>query len=578
MEVLMEFKIKGGNEGADIRVENERVIDGVQYFDVRLSFEGEEIPEPFKVSFDFPSVDIYSVWSPSVRYDRHIGPSWRKKLTESRLASWMPLHAMVSADGKNRITVALSDAKTPTSISTGVHEHSALFTCEIIFFTVKVAALHEYVATVRVDWRDMPYYDAIYGAVEWWEKECGYTPAYVPEHAKLPMNSLWYSYHQDLRPEEIIKECELSKPLGMDTVIVDDGWQTYDLGRGYITCGDWEMSPVKFPDMRSFVDRVHAIGMKVMLWYSVPFIGIEAKNFERFKGMVLDECANGKTVFVFDPRYKEVRDYLIGIYSKAVREWDLDGVKLDFIDSFALKGRSLEYDERRDYQSLEDAIDVLMTDVHDALSAIDPEIMIEFRQTYVGPAIRKYGNMLRVGDCPNDSYRNRHNIINLRLTSGKTAVHSDMVMWHKDDKVESAALQLVSLLFGVPQISVRIAELPEDHKRMLAFYLGFWRENRDTLIEGKLLAANPESSYSIACSEKDGRAVFVSYTDTLIECSRYDEIVAVNASRAKALLIKDAVGKSYRVLNCMGEELATGSVSVAIEQIAVPLSGMIIIK
>lgn len=574
----MEYRIKGGNEGANIRVENEREVGGVLYFDVKLTFEGEEIPEPFKVSFDFPSIDIYSIWSPSVRYDRHIGPSWRKKVTESRLASWMPLHTLLSADGRNRVAVTLSDAKTPTSIATGVHEHSALFTYEISFFTVKVAPLHEYVATVRVDRRDIPYYDAIYDAVEWWENECGYVPAHVPEHAKLPMNSLWYSYHQDLNPDEIVKECALSKPLGMDTVIVDDGWQTYDLGRGYITCGDWEMSPAKFPDMKNFVDRVHALGMKVMLWYSVPFIGIEAKNFERFKDMVLDECANGKTVFVFDPRYKEVREYLISIYTKAVREWELDGLKLDFIDSFALKGKSLEYDARRDYQSLEDALDVLMTDVHNALAEINPEIMIEFRQSYVGPAIRKYGNMLRVADCPNDSYRNRHNIINLRLTSGKTAVHSDMIMWHRDDKVESAALQVVSTLFGIPQISVVIEKLPEDHKKMLAFYLGFWRENRDTLIEGKLLAANPESAYSIACSEKDGKAVFVSYTDTLVDCTAYSEICAVNASRSKNLLIKGAIGKSYTVYNCMGEELAAGVIYSAISEIAIPLSGLIKIK
>jgi alpha-galactosidase len=82
--------------------------------------------------------------------------------------------------------------------------------------------------------------------------------------------------------------------------------------------------------------------------------------------------------------------------------------------------------------------------------------------------------------------RNRHNIINLRYTSGKSAVHSDMVMWNKDDEVESAALQLVSIIYGVPQISVRIAELSEEHKQMLSYYLSFWREHRDVLMDGKL--------------------------------------------------------------------------------------------
>jgi alpha-galactosidase len=574
----MEFRIKPANDGAQISIDNRWEKDGISYVEVKTRYSVPTIPEPFKICIDFPSVDIYSVWSPSVRYDRYLGASWRRRVTESRLASWMPFHMIVSADGKNRFALAISDAKTPISIATGVHEHNACLGCDVTFFTVKVAPLCEYSAILRIDTRDIPYYDSIYDAVEWWENECGYTPAYVPEHAKLPMNSLWYSYHQNLHADDIVAECALSKPLGMDTVIVDDGWQTHDEGRGYVTCGDWEMSSAKFPDMKDFVDRVHAIGMKVMLWYSVPFIGVDAKNYERFSSMVIEDATANKKVCVFDPRYKEVRDYLIEIYANAVKDWGLDGLKLDFIDSFALKGRALEDDDRRDIQSLEDAVDVLMTDISRALRAINPEIIIEFRQTYVGPAIRKYGNMLRVGDCPNDSFRNRHNIINLRFTSGKSAVHSDMVMWHKDDTVESAALQLASIIYGVPQISVRVSELSDEHKKMLAHYLSFWREHRDVLLDGKLRADNPESSYSIACSEKDGRAIYASYTDTLIECGGYNEIIAINSSRAKSLLIKDALGKSYRVLDCTGEELDTGVVSAAIEQISVPLAGMIFIK
>ena len=575
----MEFRIKGGSPNAKISVENQVEKDGILTFDVSLRFDEPEIPEQFSVVFDFPSIDVYSVWSPSVRYDRFIGVVWKRKITQSRLASWMPVHSLVSADGRNRLAIAISDAKTPTEIATGVHEHNSEFDCQIRFFTIKVAPLTEYRATVRLDLRDIPYYDAIYAVTEWWENECGYVPAPVPEHAKLPMNSLWYSYHQELFADEIVKECALSKPLGMDTVIVDDGWQTHDQGRGYVTCGDWQMAPNKFPDMRKFVEDIHALDMKVMLWFSVPFIGGEAKQFDRFKDMLLTESNITNNVYVFDPRYKEVRDYLIEIYANAVKEWNLDGLKLDFIDSFALKSeKALAYDERRDYQSLEDAIDVLMIDITNRLREINKDILIEFRQSYVGPAIRKYGNMLRVGDCPNDCFRNRHNIINLRLTSGKTAVHSDMVTWHYDDTVESAALQLVSIMYGVPQISVRIAKLSDEHKRMLDFYLHFWKENRDTLIDGKLLAANPESGYSIVCSEKDGKAVFTAYTDTVIDCRAYNEIIALNSSRSEALIMRGADGKKYTVLNCMGEVISEGTLCGELCEVAVPLAGMIKVK
>jgi alpha-galactosidase len=294
--------------------------------------------------------------------------------------------------------------------------------------------------------------------------------------------------------------------------------------------------------------------------------------------MLLDETGNNKTFWAFDPRYKEVREYLIGVYSDALKNWGLDGLKLDFIDSFALKGKSLEYDARRDYQSLEDAIDRLMTDVTNSLREIDPEVLIEFRQSYVGPAIRKYGNMLRVADCPNDAICNRQDVINLRLTSGNTAVHSDMLMWHKEDSVESAALQFAEVLYSVPQVSVKLATLPEDHKKMLAYYLSFWRENRDVLMEGKILAANPESACSIVCAEKDGKSVFTCYTDAVVDCRAYNEIVAVNCSRSKSLILKGAEGKSYKVVNCMGETLSEGELDAALCEVDVPLAAMVFVK
>lgn len=112
-------------------------------------------------------------------------------------------------------------------------------------------------------------------------------------------------------------------------------------------------------------------------------------------------------------------------------------------------------------------MDVLLTDAMTSLTAINPDILIEFRQSYVGPSIRKYGNMLRVADCPNDAIMNRADIVNLRFTSGKTAVHSDMIMWNPEDRVESAALQFASILYSVPQISMRLECLPADHYKML---------------------------------------------------------------------------------------------------------------
>ncbi|PHB05610.1 alpha-galactosidase, partial [Bacillus pseudomycoides] len=85
----------------------------------------------------------------------------------------------------------------------------------------------------------------------------------------LPMYSTWYSFHQDISDNEIEKQCEIAKQLGCGAVIVDDGWQTEDDHRGYAYCGDWEVSPKRIVGMREHVERVHDLGMKYLLWYSV---------------------------------------------------------------------------------------------------------------------------------------------------------------------------------------------------------------------------------------------------------------------------------------------------------------------
>lgn len=569
----MEFKITGGHSDAQIVLTQEQK-DGVIFAHVKMTQPVAKIPARFTVFFKTPCIDYYGTWNPITLPARGISPNFRKSYAESRLASGMPLQQMVSRSGNNRLTIAVSDAATPIRVGFGVCEEDACMDCVVEFFTLPIAACETYEATIRIDLRDIPYYDSLYDVTDWWENAYGYRPAYVPDIAKLPMDSLWYSFHQMLSVDEVLEECRLSHALGMETVLIDDGWQTDDNSRGYDFCGDWEAAPGKVGDFRTLVDGIHSIGMKVIIWFSVPFVGIHSKNWERFQGMMLDQTGNGRTFLSLDPRYREVREFLIQLYVDAVTKWDLDGLKLDFIDSFGLHGKSLEPDGRRDYFSLEDAVDRLMSDVHTALTAIKPDMMIEFRQSYVGPSIRKYGNMMRVEDCPNDALHNRRATVNLRFTSGKTAVHSDMLMWNVNDTAESAAQQLIATLFSVPQISVKIKNLKDDHKKMLAHYLRTWRAYRHVLLDGKLSADDPHCYYSRVCARTEQTEIYAAYEDACI-CVTRDETLAFNATSKQTLIIKNGKGRRYTVCSCLGDELAHGVVDTDLQEIAVPMAGMI---
>ena len=209
----------------------------------------------------------------------------------------------------------------------------------------------------------------------------------------------------------------------MKTMILDDGWQKVDSRTFYSATGDWMPVTNRFPNMKAHVAAVHKAGLKYMLWLAVPFMGDEAKNYPKFKGMML----RGGDTGVLDPRFPEVREYLISTYERVVGEWDFDGVKLDFIDNFVLPKNDPALKDNyagRDYRSLPDAVNRLMKDVLARLKKIKPDVLVEFRQHYMGTAILQYGNMMRCADCPADPTANRKRVCDLRLTSGGIAVHS----------------------------------------------------------------------------------------------------------------------------------------------------------
>ena len=572
----MDFTVHSDNKNADIRL-TQSAENGIMFIRIDMTSEKEEVPESFSVNWEISAADCAFTWNPSMGDIHGLYFDWSLKTVKSRLASWMPEQQIISRTGKNKLNISVSDVDTPIEIGTGICEENATIICKVTFFTLPSSPRKHYSAVIRLDMRNIEYYDSIYDVSDWWENECGYTAAFVPEAAREPMDSLWYSFHQRLDKDKILKECRLSNQLGMKTVIIDDGWQTDDNSRGYAYCGDWNVTENKMGNMAELVKDIHNIGMKVILWYSVPFVGIYSEKYNEFNNMLLDKSGDEETFFALDPRYKKVREYLCGIYENAVREWKLDGLKLDFIDSFVLKGKSLEPDEKRDYQSLEDGIHALMGEIRNRLLKINPDIMIEFRQSYIGPSIRKYGNMLRVGDCPCDILKNRFNIVNMRYTSGKTAVHSDMIMWHNDDTVENAALQFASILYSVPQISMLIEKLSEDHIKMLKYYIDFWHEWKETLLDGKLTATNPECEYSLVCSTLNDKAVYTAYSDCAIPV-KTKETVAVNATAYETLIIKNAKECEYTVVDCMGEEVSKGTICADLAEIAVPVAGMIFIK
>ena len=553
--------------------------DGVEELEIALAAPSPLAPPKFTVSFDFDAVDANYKWTGFG--DVQMPPSWGSR-TSSRLCSGMPIVAFLNDDDRNRVTVSCSEAKRQLDIDAGYRESGSRLEWRVRFFGESEAPISSYRAKLRFDRRDVFFGDAIASASKWISETAGLKPAHVPDAAFEPLYSTWYSFHQNVSDKEIEAECAEAAKLGMKTLIVDDGWQTDDSNRGYSFCGDWQISKRRFPDMAAHVAKIHALGMKYMIWYGVPMIGFKSQNYERFRGKYLWSLPGRWADYsCLDPRFPEVRKFLCDLYAKAMADWDLDGFKLDFIDSFGFRGEDPAVKENyagRDIRSLSEAVDRLMKDVYATLAAITPDVLVEFRQSYVGPGIRQYGNMLRAGDCPGDLLANRMRIANLRLTSGETAVHADMLEWNQAETAESAARFVLASIFGVVQYSVMLRDVPESHRRMIAHWIKFATDHRDTLLKGAFRPRHFEAGYPVIEAESAGERIVAVYNDAVVaDCGAADKPVYVLNATGKAGVMVNlaAAPKSAEVYDTFGNRVATPTLAAGLQKIVVPASGYV---
>ena len=555
------------------------VDDGRDVVTVRLSRADDAAPPKFGVFFRVSGAGVQNVWTSNHQADgTHLWPrlwwGWKTPY-HSELAHETPLVVGFNSAGVSPVAIACSEAMEHLVFGLYAEERS----CDVIgrceFFTKPTVARKEYVAKVMLDRRGRDWAETVTSCSRWVAKENGFKTAHAPEAAFDPLYSTWYAFLQDVHADELETEAKLAAEIGMKTMILDDGWQKVESKGFYTATGDWMPVKSRFPDMKAHVAKVHAAGLKYMLWLSVPFMGCEAKNYPRFKKMLLRDGDTG----TLDPRFPEVREYLISTYERAVGEWGFDGLKLDFIDSFGLPAEdpALKDDfAGRDFRSVPEALNRLMKDVRARLMKINPDVLLEFRQHYCGPAILQYGNMIRAADCPADPTANRRRVCDLRLTSDTIAVHSDMLVWSGNETPEGAALPILNVLFSTIQYSMVLAKVSPEHRRVIASWLRFSQEHRAALLKGAFRPHHPELGYTwIEGESADERVIAVYADDVCARAGAADRpVFLVNATgRAGVLVELAAKPEKVEYFDVFGEKTGEAAPSNGLVRLAVPASG-----
>ncbi|MBG7697739.1 alpha-galactosidase [Streptomyces sp. MC1] len=482
-----------------------------------------------------PAADAVTWWHPgSTAPHATIPPSWGDPADTTALAG-IPIGALLVRQDRTGLVYALDAGSHRTSVRAGLVEESADFA---VMVTVEDAPPGEEIRLL-LDVSGRRFAEAVPDTGRWLQRDS--VPAVAPG-AEDAVLCTWYFAHQDVTAAAVLAQADRAAALGFGVVIVDDGWQTTSLARGYGSCGDWEAAAEKFPDPAGMIADLRARGLRTMWWVGTPFLGFSARA--RDAGLATRYEETELDTAVLDPRDEATRRHLVERIRDLVVKTGADGVKLDFLERFGTPVA----DDPSPHSPVAATVR-LLAEITDAIGEAGPQPLIEFREPYVHPAVGRFATMLRVGDCPLSATQNRVGIIDLRMARPGTPIHSDPIMWAADDTAERVAHHLINALFGVPQVSVDLVRLDDAPSDALAFWLRVWRVYRQTLLHGELLPERPDLLYPLIAAHDGDRHVVARYAPQAVTLPKgpWREVLIANADDSAPLVVNDAFPMSIRL-------------------------------
>lgn len=399
----------------------------------------------------------------------------------------LPFMALIHRSGENRAAYGLLDQLTETRLQADLSEITRCYHMAI----QKPASLdtNEQRIPVQGTWEDVFFIS--HSPASWPAVLHAYSQQVtnwmnqplmpVPDHAYDPVFCTWTAVHHDVSHDWIMKNAPLAADLGFRTWLTDDGWflNQGEFGN-YEHVGEWIPEVSKFPDFKAHVAAVQALGFRYVLWISPFMVGVSSRKAEQYAHLLTDGQERERFRNL-SPWHPDTADIIEKLLRRLVEDYGLDGLKIDFIDSISI------HSQRRDGaidQTLGASIYRILQESIDALLSMQPELLIEFRNSYTNLASRRYANLYRSSDVPINFALNRWQAVMLRLLAPDRAVHMDPMLWHPEDTDENVAVHLINGIASVPMISIELDQYPQAHLDMIRYWIGFYNDHRQTIVHG----------------------------------------------------------------------------------------------
>lgn len=166
------------------------------------------------------------------------------------------------------------------------------------------------------------------------------------KHARRPvLVNNWEATYFDFDGEKLIRIAEDAKALGIEMLVMDDGWfgaRSSDDS----SLGDWFVNEgkLKMP-LSELADRVNALGLKFGIWFEPEMVSEKSRLYEAHPDWCLRvpgrELSRGRGQLVLDLSREDVQDYLFSCLSEILSGAKIAYVKWDMNRNITEAGSAL---------------------------------------------------------------------------------------------------------------------------------------------------------------------------------------------------------------------------------------------
>ena len=347
----------------------------------------------------------------------------------------------------------------------------------------------------------------------------------------------WEATYFDFNEEKIISLADCAKDLGLELLVLDDGW----FGKrndDNSSLGDWFVNTEKLPHgLKGLADEVHKRGLKFGIWVEPEMINVDSELYRAHPDWILHvpdyKPGYGRHQLILDLSRADVCEYVLDAMRKVFSAAQIDYVKWDMnrhmTESFSAKlpaERQLET-QHRYILGLYDIMEKLVTEFPDILfescsgggGRFDAGILYYMPQTWTSD--------------------NSDAVCRLSIQAGTglafpivtQGAHVSVVPNHQVGRMTTLQMRNFVAMAGTYGFELDITKMPDADKSEIKKYVELYKEIRTTIQLGKFtrLLTGDKDGNEYAWQFTDDKRVIVMYFKVLSKPAEPVRILKLSA-------------------------------------------------